>query len=620
MLILLAFLIACTGAPTSTDTGSISCGHGTHLDNGECVVDADRDTGGDSGDTGTQDSGDTAVPVTPEYCGDYDGDGFLDQTACFGNDQGNPAFYQLVADPSVEPWDCDDEDAYTFPGAANFDSDTACETDADGDGWGSAVPVAAAASGTDCDDGNSGINPSVLEVQGDGDDNTCDGQIDEPVEVTECWDEDGDGYGGELCLTADPAIFDSEWTDVTGDCDDTDPSVTVGDYYYDDTDGDGYGDIAVLSGPSCSAPAGYVAINETMPMDCDPTRSDVHPGAEPLCELGVDANCDGSDDTTDGDGDGLAACEGDCDDTNPAINPSAAEVCNGADDDCNGTIDVGATDAPDWYSDLDGDSYGNVANVITQCTVPAGYVGNATDCNDASTGINPGASEVCDGVDNDCDGSIDDADSSVSGQSVWFKDADGDGYGDTASAKLACSAPAGYVANATDCDDSNGAYHPGAATVCELGVDANCDGSDDTVDGDGDGYAACEECNDADASINPGALEVCNGVDDDCDGSVDEGAVDAPTWYQDADSDTYGNAGVNVSQCDQPAGYVGNKTDCNDASTGINPGASEVCDGVDNNCDGVTDTDAIDQSTWYYDADGDGYGGTDTDDSNNTVH
>ena len=138
-------------------------------------------------------------------------------------------------------------------------------------------------------------------------------------------------------------------------------------------------------------------------------------------------------------------------------------------------------------------------------------------------------------------------------------------------------------------------------------------GEDDTgeiVDIDGDGFSAGEDCDDENANAYPGADEVCDGLDNNCDGNVDEdSAIDVSTWYADPDEDGFGDASTSTGSCDQPEGYVEDNTDC-DSSDGDNyPGADEFCDGVDNNCDDEIDEDsAVDVTTWYRDADDDGYG------------
>jgi uncharacterized repeat protein (TIGR01451 family) len=317
---------------------------------------------------------------------------------------------------------------------------------------------------------------------------------------------------------------------------------------------------------------------------------------------------------------------------------STAPVVTGFNNGSDITIDA----ADSWYADADGDGYGNPNVSTLACTQPTGYVANNTDCDDNDAAINPAATEVCDGIDNNCSGLIDDADPAITGQSTWYADADGDGYGDANVSTLACTQPTGYVANNTDCDDNDAAINPAATEVCD-GIDNNCSGLIDDADpaitgqstwyadADGDGYGdanvstlACTQptgyvanntdCDDNDAAINPAATEVCDGIDNNCSGLIDDAdpaITGQSTWYADADGDGYGDANVSTLACTQPTGYVANNTDCDDSDAAINPGATEVCDGIDNNCSGLID-DAdpaiTGQSTWYADADGDGYG------------
>jgi len=371
--------------------------------------------------------------------------------------------------------------------------------------------------------------------------------------------------------------------------------------------------------------------------DCDDDNAGVNPGATETFYDGTDADCDGASDyDADADGYDHSSYGGsDCDDGDGAINPAATETCDGVDNDCDGTVDEGsASGASTWYADDDGDGYGDAGDSTTACTQPSGTVSDATDCDDGDGAINPAASEVCDGVDNDCDGTVDE--DSATDASTWYADGDGDGYGDASSTTAACSQPSGYVADASDCDDGASGVNPGATESCN-GVDDDCDGTtdedsasdastwyaDDDGDGHGDagdtttacsqpsGYAATsDDCDDGDGAVNPSADEVCNGIDDDCDGTTDEDdAVDASTWYDDADMDGYGDASASSTACTQPRGTVADATDCDDGDSAINPGADKECDGIDNDCDGsVDEDDAIDASTWYADDDGDGYG------------
>ncbi len=88
----------------------------------------------------------------------------------------------------------------------------------------------------------------------------------------------------------------------------------------------------------------------------------------------------------------------------------------------------------------------------------------------------------------------------------------------------------------------------------------------------------------------------------------EDSAVDALTWYLDADADGYGNNTVTSLACSQPSGYVGNDDDCDDGDRSSYPGGTEVCDGADNDCDGTVDDNPVDGTTYYADDDGDTFG------------
>ena len=193
----------------------------------------------------------------------------------------------------------------------------------------------------------------------------------------------------------------------------------------------------------------------------------------------------------------------------------------------------------------------------------------------------------------------------------YYVDADADGYGDANASPLqSCNAtpPSGYVANNTDCDDTNPGINPGAFEVPLNGIDENCDGIDGIVDNDNDGYDSSVDCNDNDPSINPGATETCDGIDNNCDGNIDEGFT-IYTYYLDADGDGYGISSSTISSCltSPPTGYASQSGDCNDANAMINPGMNEICDNLDNNCNGQVD-EGLPIITFYLDADLDGYG------------
>ena len=130
------------------------------------------------------------------------------------------------------------------------------------------------------------------------------------------------------------------------------------------------------------------------------------------------------------------------------------------------------------YEDGDSDGYGDASITSLSCSQPSGFVSDATDCDDGDSAIKPSATEVCDGIDNDCDGDIDDADSSVVGNATFYADLDGDTYGDPDNSIDACFAPSGYVTDNTDCDDGSNSIYPGAPEQCN-GIDDDCDGSAD---------------------------------------------------------------------------------------------------------------------------------------------
>jgi N-acetylneuraminic acid mutarotase len=193
-----------------------------------------------------------------------------------------------------------------------------------------------------------------------------------------------------------------------------------------------------------------------------------------------------------------------------------------------------------YYQDYDKDGFGNPNVSKLACSQPVGYVADNKDCNDRSNVIYPGAPEICDKKDNDCDGLIDEG----LAIQTYYKDYDKDGYGSSYKVE-ACSQPAGYVMVSGDCNDGN-------------------------------------------ATVYPNAPELCDGFDNDCDGVVDDG-LNLTTFYRDYDKDGYGTTATTKQACATPVGYVSEKGDCNDNNKAINPGAAEVCNGIDDNCDGITD-------------------------------
>jgi hypothetical protein len=133
-------------------------------------------------------------------------------------------------------------------------------------------------------------------------------------------------------------------------------------------------------------------------------------------------------------------------------------------------------------------------------------------------------------------------------------------------------------------------------------------------DYDSDTYVGSDDCNNEDAAINIAAAEVCDSIDNDCDGEVDEdNTSDGTTYYADTDEDGFGDANTTIITCDAtaPTGYTTDNTDCDDNAATANPDGTEVCDELDNDCNGdVDESTATDATEWYQDSDGDGLGNT----------
>lgn len=173
---------------------------------------------------------------------------------------------------------------------------------------------------------------------------------------------------------------------------------------------------------------------------------------------------------------GYASAGGDCNDREPLVNPGAAEVCNDADDDCDGALDdedPGVQGRPTWYPDEDRDTWGDEDAGVAACAAPTRYVSAGGDCDDADAAVNPGADEICDEADSDCDDRVDE--DAVDAE-IWYADADRDGYGDDASGVSSCEAVSGRVPEGGDCNDADRDVNPGRSELCDNGVDDDCDG------------------------------------------------------------------------------------------------------------------------------------------------
>jgi predicted outer membrane repeat protein len=422
------------------------------------------------------------VDVDPELVGTANGCATAGSWLSAGSplvDAGLPS----LADPDGSP-----ADIGAFGGPAGS---AELVQDADGDGRVAAL---------DCDDGDSAV-PGP-EQCGDGVDDDCDGLVDgdDPSAVGGVplyADQDGDGLGDPFARRVGcPA---DGWVADASDCDDQDPSIAAGPIWYPDDDGDGYGDPAA-GASACLAPVGSIAVRG----NCDDGDEAVRPAAPELCD-GLDNDCDqevdeesvdvdwylDADDDGFGAGPAIPSCEplvghallaGDCNDGSAAENPFAIEVCNGADDDCNGPIDDQPQDASLFWPDADGDGFGAGA-AEARCAPLPGEVQQAGDCDDLDPARAPDALEVCDGVDQDCDGQPDQG----LPPSLWYLDLDGDGHGDPSDSVFDCGLDAARVAIGDDCDDQDPTRHPSAPDRPEDGFDQDCDGLDAVVGGDSDG-------------------------------------------------------------------------------------------------------------------------------------
>ena len=586
--------------------------------------------------------------TTDEDFGDCDEDGISD---CIETDD----------DADGWPDESDNCSCHQNPQQLDFDSDgqgDACDPDDDNDG----VP-----DDLDCAPVDAMVYPGVPE-ECNGADDDCDDLVDEGFLDTDqdgeadCVDLDDDGDGKPDNQDNCPSIANSEQEDADFD--------GQGDACDPDDDGDGYQDGA----------------------DCGPLDKNVYPGAPELCDC-KDNNCDGTPDEgyTDTDQDGIADCceddtdgdgvpdaidncpfesnpdqtntDGDllgdqCDpdddndgvidalDCNPVevkAYPNAPEVCDGVDNDCDGTVDNG-------YPDLDQDGEANcvdidddgdgVADIVDICpffpdplqfdTDKDGF-GDAcdgdddgdgdfdlTDCEPKNGDVFHGALEFCNGKDDNCDGIIDET--GAQGCVQLFPDNDGDGFGQEGGDKCLCMLEPPYTSfQGGDCDDTSQAVNPLVPEICN-GKDDDCDGLSDPpgaqgctdffldVDEDGFGTAAdksCQcgpeapfsaqevgDCDPEKPEVFPGNPESCDELDNDCNGVVDDvGEGNCNPFYQDGDGDGFGDDADFICSCQpKPAlGYTASEGgDCNDSSPLVHPLAEEICgDQLDNNCDGV---------------------------------
>lgn len=429
-------------------------------------------------------------------------------------------------------------------------------------------------------------------------------------------DADGDGYtlgnAVNLCYGATtPSGYKP--SSLGTDCNDQNATVWRTGTFYVDADGDGYTvGAAVNLCYGASIPSGYKATS--LGTDCNDNEASVWRTGT----FYIDADGDGY--TV---GSAVNLCYGAA--TPSGYKPSSLGT------DCNDS-DASVWRAGTFYIDADGDGYtvGSAINLCYGTTTPKGYsvTQKGTDCNDNNAAIHPGAIEICgNGIDENCDGKdgvcaptdtdgdgVPDADDcSPSDPTTWrlvtlYSDSDFDGAAVEYGTEMCIGAdiPLGYSEDpGSDCDDSDNsvwrkvilyADNDGDGASAGAGIES-CIGLDIPL-----GYTEYQgfDCNDHNADIYPGAPELCDALDNNCNGQVDEGLL---FWiYPDNDGDGYGTEEGKIYSCSGSFGYSEQGGDCRDDDYSIHPGAEEICDdGIDNDCDGQIDEDcSVPEPTIYY--------------------
>ncbi|WP_396146269.1 M14 family zinc carboxypeptidase [Flavobacterium sp.] len=445
-------------------------------------------------------------------------------------------------------------------------------------------------------------------------------------------DADNDGFGSTTIVACGVAN--------NTDCNDNNNTQNVLITFYQDIDGDTFGNLSV-STQACTQPVGYVLDNtdcndnEIQYLDADNDGF----GSTTIVACGVANNTDCNDNNNtqnvlitfyqDIDGDtfgnpsvstqacsqpvGYVLNNSDCNDNqiqyldadNDGFGSTTIVACGVANNtDCNdnnNTQNVLIT----FYQDIDGDTFGNPSVSTQACSQPVGYVLNNSDCNDNqiqyldADNDGFGSTTIVDcGVANNID--CNDNNNTQNVLITFYQDIDGDTFGNPSVSTQACSQPVGYVLNNSDCNDNQIQYLDadndgfGSTTIVACGVANNTDCNDNNntqnvlitfyqdLDGDtfGNPLVSTQACS------QPVGY-VTNNLD--CnDNNAASNALN--TYYQDLDNDGFGNPNVSTQSCSQPLGYVIFGTDCDDTRANVNPNAVDVCyDGLDNDCNGIID-------------------------------
>lgn len=549
----------------------------------------------------------------------------------------------------------------TIPNAVNCDSIITINLtltgsltyyqDLDGDGLGNPAVsqtgcspiVGYVTNNNDCDDTNNAIGGGATWYQ----------------------DLDNDGFGN-AAVTQVACTQPTGYVSTGTDCDDNNNAIGSAPMYYTDADGDGYGDANATGVSSCTPIVGSVTNNT----DCNDNNNAIHPGATEIPNNGIDEDCSGADLNTIGNE--LALYEfvnnncgtpvwsvttqpanatfSDYDSTGALTCQSAVGVFNYSGFNMAATVDLtqyfsfNMTPATCYTAELNRIIF--LHKTSASGGTPTVHLRSSLDnfASDIATKTLPNSTAKVDTI--DLGPAFDNITSAIEfrwyitniggtgatyrhdnvkvygfltalPQQTYYADADGDGYGDPAATVSNCAAPTGYVSDNTDCNDNSAIEHPGAVWYQDL-------------DGDGLGNAAVSltQC------AQPTGYVTGN---TDCDDNNNQ--IGTPlTYYVDADGDGHGSAAVTgVISCTPILGSVTSNDDCDDADATVYPGATEVCDGYDNNCDGQID-EGFTMSTYYADADGDNYGdpnasvqdctaptgyvtdNTDCDDTNNAIY